>query len=105
MSLTATNKIITEKYDIIETIEGHYSSHSNEKKNPVWRVKEKENGKEVLLMYCEKDTIVKLCDKSYQMIKEYEKDENDCKKITWYQHQNGYVLCHKNFYTQSQQEY
>jgi hypothetical protein len=31
MSSTATNKIITEKYDVIETIEGHYSSHSNEK--------------------------------------------------------------------------
>ena len=98
MSLTATNKNITEKYDIIETIEGHYSSHSIEKKNPFWRVKEKENGKEYLLMYCEKDTIVKLCDKSYQVIKEYEKYENDGKKMTWYKHQNGYVLCHKNLY-------
>jgi hypothetical protein len=95
MSLTSTNKIITEKYDIIENIEGHYSSHSIEKKNPFWRVKEKENGKEYLLMYCEKDTIVKLCDKSYQVINQYEKDG---KKITWYKHQNGYILCNKNLY-------
>jgi len=100
--MSSTNKeiikLITEKYDIIETIEGHYSSHSIEKKNPFWRVKETETGKEYLLMYCEKDTIVKLCDKSYQVIKEYEKNENDGKKITWYKHQNGYVLCHKNLY-------
>jgi len=31
-------------------------------------------------------------------LKEYEKDENDGKKMTWYKHQNGYVLCHKNLY-------
>jgi hypothetical protein len=91
MSSIATNKIITEKYDVIETIEGHYSSHSKEKKNPRWRVKEKETGKEYLLMYCEKDTIVKLCDKSYQIITDYEKNENAGKKITWYRQQNGYI--------------
>ena len=34
-------KFISEKYDVIEYIEGHYSSHSKEKKNPMWRVKEK----------------------------------------------------------------
>ena len=91
---------ITEKYDVIEYIEGHYSyigHDANIMKNPIWRVKEN-NGKEVLLMYCEKDTIVKLCDKSYQVINQYEKNENDGKKITWYKHQNGYVLCHKNLY-------
>ena len=100
--MSSTNKeiikLITEKYDIIETIEGHYSSHSIEKKNPFWRVKEKENGKEYLLMYCVKDTIVKLCDKSYQVIKEYEINENASKKLTWYKQENGYILCHKKLY-------
>ena len=97
-SLNNYQNKISEKYDIIEYIEGHYSSHSIEKKNPRWRVKEKEKGKEYLLMYCEKDTIVKLCDKSYQIITEYENNENSGKKITWYKHQNGYILCHKNLY-------
>jgi hypothetical protein len=92
---------ITEKYNVIEYIDGHYyktGKDANIMKNPLWRVKEKEDGKEVLLMYCENETLVKLCDKSYQIIKEYEKNENEGKKITWYKHQNGYILCHNNLY-------
>lgn len=90
---------ITEKFNVIEYIEGHYyktGKDANIMKNPIWSVKE--NGKEYLLMYCEKDTIVKLCHNSYNAILEYEKNENDGKKITWYKHQNGYVLCHKKLY-------
>jgi hypothetical protein len=88
--------IENKKYEVIEYIEGHYSyigHDANIMKNPIWRVKEKETGKEYLLMYCEKDTIVKLCDKSYQLIKDYEKNENTGKPITFYKHANGYILC------------
>ena len=86
--------ICSENYEVMEYIEGHYSSHSIEKKNPIWRVKEIENGKECLLMYCEKDTVVKLCDKSYKVIKDYEKNENIGKKLTWYKSKNGYIQTH-----------
>lgn len=87
--------IENKKYEVIEYIEGHYSyigQDANIMKNPIWRVKEKENGKEVLLMYCEKDTICKLCDKSYKAIKEYEKNNNG-KSVTFYKHMSGYILC------------
>ena len=57
-------------------------------KNPIWRIIE--NEKEYILMYCEKDTICKLCSQSYQKILDYEKILD--KKITWYKHQNGYIL-------------
>ena len=66
-------------YDVIEYIEGHYyatGKDANIMKNPIWRVKEKESGKEILLMYCEKDTICKLCSVSYKKILDYEKNQN-----------------------------
>ena len=93
--------IENKKYEVIEYIEGHYykiGQDANIMKNPMWRVKEKETGKDYLLMYCEKDTIVKLCDKSYQVITEYEKNENTGKPITFFKHANGYILCSKNLY-------
>jgi hypothetical protein len=88
--------IENKKYEVIEYIEGHYytiGQDANIMKNPIWRVKEIENGTEYLLMYCEKDTLVKICDKSHQAIKEYEKNENDGKPVTFYKHGNGYILC------------
>lgn len=91
------HKNIIEKYEVIEYIKGHYittGQDANIMKNPLWRIKE--NDKEYLLMYCEKDTICKLCDKSYQKILDFEKNNN--KKITWYKQQNGYILCSMNVY-------
>ena len=44
-------------------------------KNPIWKIKE--DDKEYLLMYCETDTLCKLCPISYQKILEFEKDENN----------------------------
>ena len=40
-------------------------------------------------MYCEKDTLCKLCPISYQKILDYEL-ENDI-KITWFTAANGYI--------------
>ena len=91
------HKIIMEKYNVIEYITGHYLTLGQDAgimKNPLWKIIE--NDKEYLLMYCEKDTICKLSFDSYQKILDYEK--NIDKKLTWYKHQNGYILCSLNIY-------
>ena len=83
---------IIEKYQVLEYIPGHYSKHGVDPynmKNPLWKIKE--NEKEYLLMYCEKDTICKLCVESYQKIVDYEIEKNDGKKITWFKLANGYI--------------
>ena len=88
------NKIIINKYDVIEYHNGHYLSmgqDSNIMKNPLWRIKE--NDKEYLLMYCEKDTLCKLCFESYQKILDFELKNNN-KKLTWFKGSNGYIQTH-----------
>ena len=60
-------------------------------KNPMWKIKE--NFKEYWLMYCETNTINKLCSESYQKILDYE-DNNDGKKLTFYKCSNGYIQAH-----------
>ena len=87
------NSVVKEKYKIIEYIQGHYINLGIDAyvmKNPLWRILN-DNGEEELLMYCEKDTLCKLCDESYQKILDYEKINH--KKITFYLHQNGYICC------------
>jgi hypothetical protein len=91
------HKNIMEKYNVIKYITGHYLTLGQDAgimKNPLWKIIE--NDKEYLLMYCEKDTVCKLSFDSYQKILDYEK--NIDKKLTWYKHQNGYILCSLNIY-------
>jgi hypothetical protein len=57
-------------------------------KNPLWVIQE--NGKEYILMYCEKDTLCKLCPDSYKKILEFE-EKNEGKKITFFKGKNGYI--------------
>ena len=93
------HKNILEKYEVIEYINGHYltmGQDANIMKNPIWRAKE--NDKEYLLMYCEKDTVCKLCIGSYQKILEYENNINNGKKITWFKLQNGYIMGNISLY-------
>ena len=93
------HKHMIENYNVIEYIRGHYFGifqDANIMKNPIWKIKE--NDKEYVLMYCEKDTICKLCIESYQKILNYEININNGKKTTWYKHQNGYILCSNNIY-------
>jgi hypothetical protein len=74
--------------------DGHFQKFgkcANIYKNPIWKITE--NNKEILLMYCEKDVICKLCATSYQKILEFEINYNKGKKITFYKHSNGYILC------------
>ena len=82
-----------EKYKVIEYIPGHYTKLGVDAyimKNPLWKVLT-ENGEEELLMYCEKNTLCKLCDESYKKILNYEKTLLGGKKITFYRQQNGYI--------------
>jgi hypothetical protein len=78
-------------YEIIY-IPGHYLSFgkdANIMKNPIWTLKN--DNHEFLLMYCEKDTLCKLCNISYQKIIDFETDLNNGKKITWFKSVNGYI--------------
>jgi hypothetical protein len=86
------HNIIASKYDIIDYKLGHYSETGKDAyvmKNPMWKIKE--NNKECWLMYCEKNTLCKLCDKSYNIILEYQKNKQ---YFTWYKCSNGYIQTH-----------
>lgn len=87
------HKEIINNYNVKEYIPGHYSKNGVDPyymKNPIWKIND--NGKEYLLMYCEKNTIVKLCEKALDKIIEYETIQNEGKKITFHKHINGYIL-------------
>ena len=91
--------IISSKYDIIEYKLGHYLETGKDAyvmKNPIWKVKE--NNKEYWLMYCETNTIIKLCPISYQKILDFENQNNNGKKITFYIHSNKYICCSYGLY-------
>jgi hypothetical protein len=93
------HKMISNKYNVLEYIEGHFQTmgqDANIMKNPIWKILE--NEKEYLLMYCEKDTICKLCPISYQKIIDYEIKENNGKKLTWFKQRNGYIMNSYNIY-------
>jgi len=83
---------IIQKYNVISYQHGHISKNGKDAsimKNPIWRIQE--GDKEYILMYCETDTICKLCPKSYQKILDFEKNH---KKCSFYKHSNGYISTH-----------
>lgn len=89
--------IINKTCNVIECINGHKhdrGKEANKMKNPIWRVNENEN--EYLLMFCEVNTICKLCPESYQTILDFERKNNDGNKLTFYKHSNGYITTHKD---------
>ena len=94
------NATISNEYDVIEYVPGHYAKNGVDPyfmKNPMWKVKE--NDKIYLLMYCEKNTICKLCEESYKIILNFEKTQNEGNKLTWHKHANGYILSsHKSLF-------
>jgi hypothetical protein len=84
---------------IMEVIPGHVNNkgrYANSVKNPLWKVKD-ENNNQIILMYCEKKTICKLCPVSYQKILDYEKNINNGKKMTWTKLVNGYIMSNSLF--------
>ena len=91
---------LMKNYKNIEYIGGHKQTlgiHAYKLKNPMWKANDA-CGNEVLLMYCETNTICILCQKSYEIIKEYEKTTNNGNPITWYLTENKYVCCRFNVY-------
>ena len=89
------HKTIIENYKFIEYIEGHYSTLGQDAyviKNPIWKIIE--NDKIYLLMYCEKGTLIKLCQESYQKMLDFEQINNNKKKLTFYKCGNGYIQSH-----------
>lgn len=87
------HKTVCEQYCVLEYIPGHHMSIGPDAgimKNPLWRILD-DNGRQCLLMYCEKDTLCKLCDDSYQRIIDFENNFNEGTKLTWYQGFNGYI--------------
>jgi len=88
------HKIVCEKYNVLEYFKGHSSTmgkDANIYKNPMWKIRE--NDEEYLVMYCEKDTLVKLCEQGYQKIVDYEQTIGGA-KLTWYLCANGYIITH-----------
>jgi len=82
---------IETNYNVISFNKGHAKTRGVTAylyKNPFWNIRE--NDKEYILMYCEKDTICKLCPLSYQKILDFEKENSI--KITWFKSKNGYIL-------------
>ena len=95
MNFEETKKYIEDTYIVVEYTNGHVKTIGKDAhmmKNPMWKIME--NGKEYWLMYCETNTICKLCINSYQKILDYEKSLNNNKKLTWYKGLNGYIQSH-----------
>jgi hypothetical protein len=91
------HEIIKQKYNVISYRNGHINKkgkNAYSMKNPIWRINE--NSQEYLLIYCEKDTLCKLCSKSYQKILDFEKEHNNNKKLTFYKQENGYIGTYSN---------
>jgi hypothetical protein len=91
MDLECVRIHIKNNYNVIEFNEGHSKSrgiHAYHLKNPFWKIINEKN-EEIILMYCEKDTLCILCPISYQKILDYERENNI--KITWFTAANGYV--------------
>jgi hypothetical protein len=90
--------IDTNKYEIVKTVKGHIKfigKEAGKEKNPLWNVIERENNKELILMYCEVDTICILCPIAYQKIIDYEKTQYEGKKLTFFKMQNGYICANQ----------
>jgi hypothetical protein len=90
---------VVKQYNVIEYIQGHQVTVGHDAykmKNPMWRVNE--NGKEIILMYCEKDTLCKICPESYKKMVEFEANHETSKKITWHKHVNGYIVGNNQLY-------
>ena len=93
------HKHIADKNEILEFTLGHYIEIGKDAyviKNPMWKIKD--NFKEYWLMYCETNTIIKLCSESYQKILDYENNSNDGKKVTFFCHLNGYICSSSGLY-------
>jgi hypothetical protein len=98
MDFEAAKIHVENTYKVIEFNQGHYKTvgtHAYFYKNPFWRVINEKN-EEMILMFCEKNTICNLCPTSFQKILEYEAFHNV--KITWFVAVNGYMIGNNKLY-------
>jgi len=89
------HKFILEKYPNTIYYSGHYKItgiDAYNMKNPYWKIRQ-ENNEEYYLMYCEPDIFIKLDSKSLESINEYEKEENNNEKLTFFKMKNNYISC------------
>ena len=97
------NNLLEERqYKILEIItNGHIpimGKCAGKYKNPIYKCINDKN-KEQLIMYCETETLCIVCQESLNKITEFEKIYNDGKKLVFYKHSNGYILCsNENLY-------
>jgi hypothetical protein len=90
---------IISKYNVINYSLGHYYETGKDAyviKNPLWVINEYD--KKYIIMYCETNTIIKICQKSLDKIKDFENFQNDGKKITFFKHTNGYICSSVNLF-------
>ena len=81
------------RYTLIKKYKGHYRQYGCKigyELNKMWKVFDKDINKNIYLMYCEPDTLVRLCKKSIKKIIEFE--EKNTGKITWNKLENGYIM-------------
>jgi competence protein ComGC len=87
------HQYVIKNYNVIEYIPGHVNTSGRTAyvmKNPIWKVLVDE--KEYYLMYCETESLCKLCPDSYRIIKNYHRDIG--KNVTWSKCSNGYIQSH-----------
>ena len=90
---------VKKNYNYLKTYKGHVNKLGIDayiEKNRMWKIFDEQKNKNILLMYCEPGKLVRLCKKSFNIIKEFEK--NNTGKITWYFHPNGYIQGSNNMY-------
>ena len=98
MDFEIAKSYVENTYKVIDFNKGHCKSRgvtAYHFKNPFWKIINDKN-EEIILMYCEKDTLCKLCPISYQKILDYETENNI--KITWFKLQNGYITGNNKLY-------
>lgn len=96
---------VRKNYNVIDYIQGHYRANSQTSiYNMTWIILEENkedliNSEAYYLMYCEKDTLVKLTKDEYEKLMEYNKSINY--KLTWFHHirkdnNNKYIIAKFN---------
>jgi len=86
------HSVVEEKYTILEFIPGKIVTRGkqtkDQMKNPIWKVLDKDWG-EFYVMYCERDTLCKLCKLGYDRFTEFQKGEGI--NLIWYNTYSNYI--------------
>lgn len=92
IKLSKIMKELLKKYELIDFIDFHINNKgrcSKQIKNPMWKVKK--NNKTFYVMYCEKNKLVELCEKSINIIKKFQEKNNNNLRLTFHSTGNGYI--------------